>query len=620
MRYKATLILCLVILTANGLHMLYNEFSAVRLLILGVNIAIAWFLGRKMDQYLQMRQELSRTKENLIQYSYGLDSTKDGIGITNEAGRFEYVNHAHIELYGYSRMELLHAHWSICYSHETQERVAGVAVPALRRDGFWRGEAEGVRKDGTTFPQELVLSQIRGSSKVFCVVRDLTEHKGAEAKIRQLALTNEVTGLPNRRSLLNKMADLMAGRAPFYVLFVDVDRFKHVNDTLGHEMGDQLLLQVAQRLGAFENEEGAVFHFGGDEFILLLQCSSDQVKRSAAAILASIGEPFDISGMELNITVSIGISGYPDDHEEWEGLIGLADTAMYQAKLAGKNRYQIINHDIKAALKRKAYLETELKKAIRNRQLELHYQPILELEGRQVTAVEALLRWNHPQLGMVSPAEFVPLAEETGMITDIGRWVIQEALTQAGIWGQRGYSLGVSINVSQRQLGNDRGLVDYIRERLAAGPIDPAQVVLEITESVMEDYETIIPVLNELRQLGLRIALDDFGTGFSSLSFIKRLPINMLKIDQSFIRELTSGQTDVAIIKSILELAINLELTSVAEGVETPEQVDILKRLQCSKGQGYLFSKPLPAQALESWLAEQSGPIKQTGTADTGAK
>ncbi|MFS0724672.1 EAL domain-containing protein [Paenibacillus sp. 1P07SE] len=559
-----------------------------------------------IDHYILVKKELGTTKVHLIQYSYGLDSTMDGIGITNEAGLFEYVNHSHVKMYGYTQSELLDAHWSTCYSEPTIDHLTSVAVPALRRDGYWRGEAEGVRKDGTTFSQELVLSQIRGSKKVFCVVRDITEQKQSEDKIKRLALTNEVTSLPNRRSLKHKMAELMIGKVPFFVLFIDVDRFKNVNDSFGHEVGDLLLVQVAERLAAVAHDTLTVFHLGGDEFIALLQMERSEVHQMAAALLEKMGTPFYVSEIEINITISIGISGYPDDHEELEGLISLADTAMYEVKMSGKNDYKWINDEMKAALERKAYVEVELKKAVRHGQLALHYQPILNLESSQAVAVEALLRWNHPKLGPVSPAEFIPIAEETGIITTIGRWVIKEAINQAGVWREAGSPLGVSINVSQRQLSHDKGLVAFINHRLEECRIDPDQVMLEITESVMENYEKIIPVLNELKQLGIKLALDDFGTGFSSLSFVKRLPIDALKIDQSFIREMTESPTDIAIIRSIIEIANNIDLTIVAEGIETTEQVNLLKGMQCLKGQGYLFSKPLPPKALEDWMADKA--------------
>jgi len=607
MRYKVTIVFCSIIFIVNGSKVfLQKDVSLVGVLLLVLNISIAWFLGRQIDHYILVKKELGTTKIDLIQYSYGLDSTMDGIGITNEAGIFEYVNHSHVKMYGYTKKEFLQSHWSICYSKQTIEDLTGAALSALSKEGYWRGEVEGIRKDGTTFNQELVLSQIRGSNKVFCIVRDTTEQKIKEEIIKRLALSNEVTNLPNRRSLINKMTDLMNVKERFYVLFLDLDRFKNINDTFGHEMGDLLLMHVAERLASIENEAISVYHLGGDEFILLLQMEQYKVTQMASSLLEEIGEPFYISGIEINITTSIGISCYPDDHDELEGLIGLADTALYNAKMSGKNDYKRINDDMKVALDRKAYIEVELKRAIRNQELELHYQPILDLHSNKVVAVEALIRWNHPRLGTVSPAVFIPIAEETGVITMIGRWVIKEALTQAGLWHREGYILEISINVSQRQLSNDKSFIAFIENMLEESQIDPGQVSLEITESVLENYDNVIPILNELKQLGVKIALDDFGTGFSSLSFIKRLPINTLKIDQSFIRELTESPTDVAIIKSIIEIAANLNLNIVAEGIETSEQMNILKRLKCLRGQGYLFSRPLSSKDLENWMIKKS--------------
>lgn len=552
-----------------------------------------------MDNYLFIKKELGTTKIDLLQYTYGLDSTMDGVGITNERGQFEYVNPSHAKLYGYSREEFLQSGWSLCYSRETIESLVSIASPALSRDGYWRGEVEGVRKDGTTFPQEIALSQIKGSHKVFCVVRDITEQKQAEAKIEQLALSNELTHLPNRRSLVKQLDIWMQSAASFYILFLDLDRFKNVNDTLGHDVGDQLLIQVSERLTQYKSENASIFHMGGDEFILLVEAHKAKAVEDTASLVEEIGRPFYVSGSEINITASIGVSCYPDDHDEPEELIRLADTAMYYVKLSGKDGYAFINDEMKAALQRKSYLEIELKKVVRNEQLTLRYQPILDLKSNNIVGVEALLRWTHPKLGVISPAEFIPIAEETGVIIDIGRWVLKEAIRQASKWEKEGLALNMSVNVSQRQLSHDGALVDIIRNTLKEFEFNSGRLKLEITESVMEHAQTIIPILSELKRLGVHIALDDFGTGFSSLALLKRLPIDSLKIDQSFIRELPNNPVDIAIVKSIVELSINLKLDIVAEGIETSEQLQCLKELNCTHGQGYFFSKPIPAAELE---------------------
>jgi diguanylate cyclase (GGDEF)-like protein/PAS domain S-box-containing protein len=598
MRYTKTIIFCLIVSIVNGSSLfIHHEPSPYRVFLFIVNIVIIFLIGRQLERYFFIKKELGTTKLSLIQYSYGLNSTMDGVGITNEHGEFEYVNESHMKMYGYSKKELLQSNWSICYSQSTIERLSSLAMPALDRDGYWRGEADGIRKDGTSFPQEIILSRIKNSKKVFCVVRDVTEQKIAEENIKHMALTNELTQLPNRRSLLLRLHQLMDEADRIFVLFLDLDRFKIANDTLGHEAGDRLLEQVANRLVSFRNEYTSVFHIGGDEFIMLIHnIDKHSVNQVASVIGQVIDKPFYVSGNEISITTSIGISCYPDDHVDIEELLKLADTAMYYAKLSGKNNHEFINNDIKLFLETKSFLELELKKAIRNQELVLHYQPKLALQRNKLVGVEALIRWKHPTLGTISPVEFIPIAEETGLIVDIGKWVIKEALQQISEWEKEGFPLQVSVNVSQRQLKREGELVQHIQACLQQYNVNPKDLELEITESVLENYEKIIPVLNEVKTLGIKVAIDDFGTGFSSLGSLKYLPINTLKIDQTFIKDLEGNKTDLAIVKSIIDVGRNLEIEIVAEGIETIEQLNILKDFKCLYGQGYYFGQPLPPE------------------------
>jgi diguanylate cyclase (GGDEF)-like protein/PAS domain S-box-containing protein len=598
MRYTTTIIFCTIVSLANAYSLFFLKGPSIKgVLLFILNAFIAWFIGRQFDKYIFVKKDLNNTKLSLIQYSYGLDSTMDGVGITNEKGNFEYVNQSHINMYGYSKKELMQSNWSICYSEDTIKRLGSVAIPALERDGYWRGEAEGVRKDRTLFPQEIILSRIKDSKKVFCVVRDITEQKNAEMNIKRMALTNELTNLPNRRSLLLSLDRLVKDSVKFFVLFLDLDRFKITNDTLGHEAGDRLLKNVANRIDSFPNEYISVFHIGGDEFIVLLQNNDKHTaEQLALRLIQEIEKPFYVEKNEISITTSIGISCYPDDHDEVEELLKLADSAMYYVKLSGKNRYEFINTDIKGFQERKAFLELELKMALRNQELILHYQPKLDLQSNRLVGMEALIRWEHPKLGRISPIEFIPIAEETGLIIDIGKWVINEALYQTSLWEKEGFPLQVSVNVSQRQLSNDSKLINYIQSCLEEHQIKPENLELEITESVMENYEKIIPVLNELKCIGVKIAIDDFGTGFSSLGSLKHLPIDYLKIDQTFIGDIEENLTDLAIVKSIIDIGKNLEIIIVAEGIETIDHLNILKNLKCSLGQGYYISHPLPAK------------------------
>jgi diguanylate cyclase (GGDEF)-like protein len=425
-----------------------------------------------------------------------------------------------------------------------------------------------------------------------------------------MALTNELTNLPNRRSLLQSLDQLVKDADKFFVLFLDLDRFKITNDTLGHEAGDRLLENVANRLATFQNEYTSVFHIGGDEFIFLFQSNDQHIAdQIASRLVQEIGKPFYVSEHEISITASIGISCYPDDHVDVEELLKLADTAMYNAKLSGKNNYKYINNEIKDSLERKSFIELELKKAIRNQEFILHYQPKFDLQRNRLVGMEALIRWEHPKLGSLSPIEFIPIAEESGLIIDIGKWVIQEAIYQTSLWEKEGFPLQVSINVSQRQLINDSGLFNYIQSCLEECHMNPDNLELEITESVMENYEKTIPVLNELKNIGIKIAIDDFGTGFSSLGSLKHLPIDTLKIDQTFIKDLEENQTDLAIVKSIIDIGRNLDIIIVAEGIETSEHLNLLIDLNCSLGQGYYFSHPLTSKQFKEKFLVHPFPI-----------
>ncbi len=598
MRHTTTLFFCFVILLVNGSSVFYlNDPSVKSVVILIVNLVVAWIVGQQIDKYIYTKKELGNTQLSLKQHSYGLDSTMDGVGITNENGDFEYVNQSHINLYGYTKKEFLQSNWSMCYSEDTIAKLGKDAIPALEDNGYWRGEAEGIRKNGTTFPQEIVLSRIKDSKKVFCIVRDVTEQKLAEDNIKRMALTNELTHLHNRRSLLLTLDQLIMEKDSFYVLFLDIDRFKVTNDTLGHEAGDRVLVDVATRLASFQDEYTSVFHIGGDEFILTINNKSEhETAQVASRLVQEIDNPYFVSENSIKITVSIGISCYPDHHIEKEGLLKLADAAMYYAKLTGGNHYQFINKEIMDSRERKSFLELELKKAILNQELSLHYQPIVDLQFNKIVGVEALLRWQHPKLGSLSPYEFIPIAEETGLIIDIGRWVIQEALYQRSLWKKEGFPLQISVNISKRQLKRDRTLVNYIQSCLVKHHMLPGDLELEVTESVMENYDIILPVLNEMRRIGIKIAIDDFGTGFSSLGLLKHLPIDSLKIDQTFIRDLDENQIDLAIVKSIIEIGNSLDITITAEGIEIIEQLKILKDLKCTLGQGYYLSHPLSSQ------------------------
>jgi diguanylate cyclase len=574
------------------------SFSSVFSIFL--NAAIGWLIGLQIDNYRISRKELGSTKTVLLDYSFAMDSVAEAIGIMNDTGKFIFVNEGLANLYGYSKEELLSRNWKDCYTTDTLEYLNRKSKPDLLEKGFWKGETIGLKKDGTTFTQEISISHIKESQNTICVVRDITVQKNYEEHIKYIAEHNDLTGLPNRRRLLSDLDYCENNDIDTSLLFLDLDRFKLINDNLGHDFGDELLKNVADKLRFFENEFIHVYHHGGDEFIIIiLDKDVDFVSNLAYEIINKIKIPYPINGKELFITASIGISRYPEYIKQIYDLIKTADTAMYYAKLEGKDTYKFFTKDLQLQQDRKAIIDAELRKAIKNEEFFIEYQPKIDLKDFEIIGMEALLRWKHPKLGFVPPAEFIPIAEETGLIQSIGNWVIHEVLDQMRKWQDRGYPLvKVSVNVSQRQF-RDKELIQTIRSCLQTFSIDPKYFEVEITESVLEDLDLMIPTIHALKQIGIGISIDDFGTGFSSLNILKDLPIDTLKIDQSFIRDLLTNSKDYSLVKTILEIGKNLGLEVVAEGIETNEQVNHLLKLKCCIGQGYYFSKPITADELE---------------------
>jgi len=439
------------------------------------------------------------------------------------------------------------------------------------------------------------------------VSRDITPRKQAEERIQYLATHDGLTGLPNRvmfGELLNHVLALSRRNSrKFAVLFIDLDRFKFINDSLGHDAGDALLHEVANRLKGSLRSSDVVARLGGDEFVMLLQDlrGSEQAGRIARKLLSAVIQPIEIGGQECRVTASIGISIYPDDAADETSLMTHADIAMYHAKEEGKNNFQFYDGRLETLSLERLTLETRLRRAIERNELSLHYQAQLDLGNNQIVGVEALLRWNSAELGSVSPAKFIPVAEETGLILAIGKWVLRTACAQSMAWQHAGLPpVHVSVNLSPRQL-NDPELVGEVRTVLAETGLKPNLLELEVTESsVMHNVERALEVLGALKAMGVRLAIDDFGTGYSSLAQLKRFPIDTLKVDRSFIRELPSDAEDKAIAEAIIAMGKTLSLTVVAEGVETLEQQQFLRERACDQMQGYYFSKPVePAEFAE---------------------
>ncbi|HSW25855.1 MAG TPA: EAL domain-containing protein, partial [Burkholderiaceae bacterium] len=434
------------------------------------------------------------------------------------------------------------------------------------------------------------------------VSRDITPRKQAEERIQYLATHDSLTGLPNRvmfGELLNHVLALSRrNQSKFAVLFIDLDRFKFINDSLGHEAGDALLREVAKRLKESLRASDIVARLGGDEFVMLLQDlgHSEQAGPIARKLLSAVIKPIELNGQECRVTASIGISVFPDDAPDEASLMTHADLAMYHAKEEGKNNFQFYDGRLETLSLERLTLETKLRRAIERDELSLHYQAKLDLASNAISGVEALLRWNSAELGAVSPAKFIPVAEETGLILAIGKWVLRTACAQSVLWQRAGLPpVRVSVNLSPRQL-NDPELLAAVQDVLAETGLKPDLLELEVTESsVMHNVERALEVLCALKDMGLRLAIDDFGTGYSSLAQLKRFPIDTLKVDRSFIRELPADSEDKAIAEAIIAMGRTLSLTVVAEGVETREQQEFLRERLCDQMQGFFFSKPVAA-------------------------
>ncbi|HWH39303.1 MAG TPA: EAL domain-containing protein, partial [Usitatibacter sp.] len=443
--------------------------------------------------------------------------------------------------------------------------------------------------------------------------RDVTDRKVIQERIQHLAYHDNLTGLPNRLLFQDRLANSIAraerSSHKVAVLFVDLDNFKNINDSLGHDAGDELLRGVSRRLSQCIRLEDSIARQGGDEFIVLLDSIDDSRGGSVVAqkILNALRQPFRVGGIEQHVSGSVGIALYPEDGHDPQTLMKNADTAMFHAKAQGKNAYQYFTAQMNVAVKRRMTMESALRRAVMSKDFVLHYQPQVDLRTGAIVALEALVRWQPPDGATIMPGDFIPLAEETGLIGELGEWVLHEACRQARAWQDAGMGLRrMAVNLSARQFA-DAGFLETVTRVLERTGLDPRALELEITETqVMSQTEPLMALLNKLSGMGVQLAIDDFGTGYSSLSYLKRLPIRKLKIDQSFVRDVTVDPNDRAIVAAIINMARSLELVTIAEGVETHAQLELLQAAGCDVGQGYLFSRPATATALQALLARPS--------------
>jgi len=545
------------------------------------------------------------------------ESAMDIVTVLDAEGRIRYQSPSVRHLLGYEPESMIGQCQFDLVHRDDGERMREAFAELLTRGQMERAvEFRVCRSDGEWRTLEAIgkncfdVPEVRG---IIVNTRDITDRKNIEERIQHLAFHDALTGLPNR-SLMQDRVSQAIGRAErstkrFAVMFIDIDNFKNINDTLGHDVGDELLRQVAARLMDSVRTHDTIARQGGDEFIVLLdQLEGHQgATRVAQKILDALRLAFQVGGADQHVSGSIGIALYPDDGRDPPTLLKNADTAMFHGKALGKNTYQFFTPQMNIAVKRRAAMESNLRAAVKNGDFTLVYQPQIDLNTGEIVAFEALVRWVSEDSGTMMPGEFIPLAEETGLINDIGRWVLEEACRQAVTWQQMGYpARRMAINLSARQLA-DKGFVDLLVKILKETGLDANSLELEITESqVMRQGEGSVMLLNEIASMGVHLAVDDFGTGYSSLSYLKRLPIGKLKIDQSFVRDITVDPNDTAIVVAIISMAKSLDLDIIAEGIETAGQLTLLRAKGCSVGQGFYFSVPMSADDLTPMLAKKS--------------
>ena len=541
-----------------------------------------------------------------------------GIIVTDADGVILRVNRAFSDGTGYSAEEIVGRNPRLLKSGRHDAAFYAAMWESIHAHGVWQGEIWDRRKDGEIYPKWMTITAVKGddgaATHYVSTQIDITERKAAEDEIRNLAFFDPLTRLPNRRLLLDRLHQALAtshrNRQKGALLFIDLDNFKTLNDTLGHDKGDLLLQQVAQRLTTCVREGDTVARLGGDEFVLMLEGLSEQINDAAAdaehiaeKILALLNEIYLLDGLEYLSTPSIGITLFGSHHETMDELLKQADLAMYQAKAAGRNTLRFFDPEMQTAVTAQVVLEKELRNALRDGQLLLHYQAQSDAAGC-CTGAEALVRWQHPARGLVFPDAFIPLAEETGLILPLGHWVLETACRQMAAWAGRTDTahLTLAVNVSTQQL-RQADFVDRVQSVLKRTGADPRKLKLELTESMLlTDEEETIAKMTALKALGVGFALDDFGTGYSSLSYLKRLPVEKLKIDRSFVMDVLTDPNAAAIARTIVALAKNLGLAVIAEGVETESQRDFLAQNGCPAYQGYLYSRPLPLAEFEAFV------------------
>jgi len=559
---------------------------------------------------LEVVRDVTEQKEQesrIRTLSQVVEQSPVSVVIADTEGNIRYVNSTFEKLTGYSAQEVIGLHTRLLQSGNTPMRIYRELWQTITSGRSWRGELENRKKSGELFWERAHIAPVQDEAAntqyYLAVKEDITLQKAQEDRIMQQAHFDLLTGLPNRFLSLDRLEQMIKdaerSREHVAVLFLDLDDFKKVNDSLGHEVGDRLLKQAAERLNANVRDYDTVGRLGGDEFIIILGglAEIDRSGRVAEQMLEQFHRPFHLDGRELVLTASLGVAIYPEDGDSPAELLRNADTAMYCSKEAGRNTYHYYTESMNQGVARRLELEEQLRGALLRDEFRVLYQPQVEIASGRLIGAEALLRWNNPRLGEVSPGEFIPIAEQTGLIVGIGEYVLTRALAQLARWQRvAGRGLRMAVNISPRQF-RDPQLVGFIERALRREGIEPCDLELEITEGVlMSGHSHVDQALTAMNRIGLTLAMDDFGTGYSSLSYLRRYPFDILKIDRSFIDDITLGKADRELVNATIAMAHGLGLKVVAEGVETSDQLECLRQQGCDYAQGYHFSRPVPGE------------------------
>ncbi|MFA6444675.1 MAG: EAL domain-containing protein, partial [Sterolibacterium sp.] len=578
-------------------------------------------------QYVAIFNDITESKlaeEQLMLSAKVFESSRESFIITDANQRILKVNKAFTTLTGYSPAEVIGQTPRILSSGRHDGDFFKRMWQSIESFGYWQGEIWDRRKSGGIFPQWGSIAVIRDASgqtsNYIGVFSDITERKAAEERIEFLAYHDVLTGLPNRRLALDHLELALAyadrSETKAVVLFLDLDNFKSINDSFGHAIGDALLNTVAKRLRECTRDTDTICRQGGDEFLIVLSnvSDADAITSIAVKILESVERPIHIEGKELSTSLSIGISVYPDDSRDVDTLLNLADTAMYSAKESGRNVYRFYTEQMNADAHDHQRIRVGLRRALEQNEFVLHYQPQIDLASGAVVGAEALIRWNHPEQGLLPPGRFMHVAEDSGLIVPMGDWVLREACRQAVEWQQAGLpELVVAVNVSAMQF--KRGdLEQSVLLALRASGLAPKFLELELTESLLiQDTEKVLEAVQRLKAHGLQLSIDDFGTGYSSLSYLKRFDVDTLKIDRSFVCEMAADPNDAVLVRTIIQMARSLNLKTIAEGIEDELQLAFLRLQYCDVGQGYYFSRPLPADKFALYLADAPSAVATRG-------